>query len=85
MIFSDGLTEEGRPVCWKEGIPLLGSVMNPLFLSPFFFLLIKPLILTFLSPATDRRKTFHWGNTGTTDGQGCLLLQNHQLSLNLLP
>jgi len=32
---------------------------EPSFLSPIFFLLIKPLILTFLSPVTDRRKTFH--------------------------
>ena len=34
-------------------------VMNPLLFTLLFFLLIKLLILTFLSLATDRQKMFH--------------------------
>jgi len=47
------------PITLGNHVVASGPVMNPLFLSPFFFLFIKLLILTFLSPAADRRKTFH--------------------------
>jgi len=48
-----------RPLVHSIAQSNVTAVMNPLFLSPFFFLFIKLLILTFLSPAANRRKTFH--------------------------
>jgi len=35
MIFSDGLTEEGRPMCWKEGFLLLGRADEVIRVDPF--------------------------------------------------
>jgi len=45
---------EKKYVFSMEMYKLMMNVMNPLLFPLFFFLLIEPLILTFLFPAADR-------------------------------